>query len=264
MLQVPQFAQLGKVFRTLPPVELTEPETEYVVKVVKHLFDNHVVFQFNCTNTVNDQLLEKVCVATVASNPGWKAVLQIPLEKLAYGETASCFVCYEIPEELDAACTGAAFSCTLKFVVKDCDPSTGEPDDTEGYPDEYVLEDVQLALADHVLKVANVDFAGSWEDLGPESELEDTFVLSTYSSLQQAIQSIQGFLGMHACERSDQVAEGKSTHTLFLSGVFRGGAKILVRARLALGLGGEPGVTMSMTVRSSDSTVPELILTSVG
>lgn len=30
------------------------------------------------------------------------------------------------------------FNCTLKFVVKDCDPNTGEPDD-EGYEDEYVV-----------------------------------------------------------------------------------------------------------------------------
>ena len=32
------------------------------------------------------------------------------------------------------------FTNTLKFVVKDCDPSTGEPDD-EGYEDEYVVSD---------------------------------------------------------------------------------------------------------------------------
>ena len=30
------------------------------------------------------------------------------------------------------------FSCTLKFIVKDCDPNTGEADD-EGYEDEYVV-----------------------------------------------------------------------------------------------------------------------------
>ena len=30
------------------------------------------------------------------------------------------------------------FTNTLKFVVKDCDPSTGEPDE-EGYEDEYVV-----------------------------------------------------------------------------------------------------------------------------
>jgi len=33
----------------------------------------------------------------------------------------------------------ASFSCTLKFIVKDCDPATGEPDDDEGYDDEYVV-----------------------------------------------------------------------------------------------------------------------------
>jgi coatomer protein complex subunit gamma len=30
------------------------------------------------------------------------------------------------------------FLNTLKFVVKDCDPNTGEPDDV-GYEDEYVV-----------------------------------------------------------------------------------------------------------------------------
>lgn len=204
----------------------------------------------------------EVSVATVAVHPDWKVVLQVPLEKLAYQETGSCFVCYAIPEEPEVACN-VTFSNTLKYVVKDCDPATGEPDDTDGYPDEYVLEDVELALSDYVLKVAIADFSGSWEEMGPESELEDTFVLSNYSTLTQAIQNIQGFLGMHACERSDQVPEGKATHTLLLAGVFRGGDKILVRSRLAL-IESKEGVTMNMAVRSTDPAIPELILTSVG
>jgi hypothetical protein len=41
-------------------VELTEAETEYAVNVVKHIFDRHVVFQYNCTNTIPEQLLENV------------------------------------------------------------------------------------------------------------------------------------------------------------------------------------------------------------
>lgn len=41
-------------------MELTEPETEYAVNVVKHIFDSHVVFQYNCTNTIPEQLLENV------------------------------------------------------------------------------------------------------------------------------------------------------------------------------------------------------------
>ena len=47
------------------PVELTEAETEYAVNVVKHIFDQHVVFQYNCTNTIPEQLLENVCIISL-------------------------------------------------------------------------------------------------------------------------------------------------------------------------------------------------------
>lgn len=43
-------------------------------------------------------------------------------------------------------------------------------------------------------------------------------------------------------------------------GVFRGGHDVLVRSRLALA----DGVTMQVTVRSSDETVVDIILASVG
>ena len=43
-------------------MELTEAETEYAVNVVKHIFDGHVVFQYNCTNTIPEQLLENVII----------------------------------------------------------------------------------------------------------------------------------------------------------------------------------------------------------
>lgn len=45
-------------------MELTEAETEYAVNVVKHIFDRHVVFQYNCTNTIPEQLLEDVMTNT--------------------------------------------------------------------------------------------------------------------------------------------------------------------------------------------------------
>lgn len=37
------------------------------------------------------------------------------------------------------------FGATLKFVVKDCDPTTGEPDTDEGYHDTYMVSNfIQL------------------------------------------------------------------------------------------------------------------------
>lgn len=47
-------------FQSSAPVELTEAETEYSVNVVKHIYDGHVVLQYNCTNTIPEQLLEEV------------------------------------------------------------------------------------------------------------------------------------------------------------------------------------------------------------
>ena len=44
-------------------VQLTEDETEYCVVAIKHIYDSAIVFQFTCTNTVAEQVLERVTVA---------------------------------------------------------------------------------------------------------------------------------------------------------------------------------------------------------
>lgn len=65
---------------------------------------------------------------------------------------------------------------------------------------------------------------------------------------------------MQPCERSDKVPEGKSSHSLYLAGVFRGGVDVLVKSRLAL----QDTVTMQITVRSTDPEISELITSAVG
>lgn len=57
---IPEFQGLGPLFKSSEPVQLTEAETEYVVRCIKHTFSRHMVFQFDCTNTLNDQLLQRV------------------------------------------------------------------------------------------------------------------------------------------------------------------------------------------------------------
>ena len=43
---------------------MTEDETEYMVQCVKHVFEEHVLFQFTVNNTVEDQLLEQLSVVS--------------------------------------------------------------------------------------------------------------------------------------------------------------------------------------------------------
>lgn len=174
----------------------------------------------------------------------------------------------------------ATFSCVLKFIVKDCDPNTGEPDNEEGYEDEYALENVEVNVADHVQKVLKPNFGASWEEIGAENELEDTYALSMPSlegnwfqimrekekiknlnEFIDAVKSIVQFIGMQPCERTEKIPEGKNTHVLLLAGIYRGGHDVLVRAKLAFSDG---GVAMQLTIRSSDSSVPDVIAQAVG
>lgn len=61
-VQVPELAHVGKLFKSCEPVRLTEEDTEYCIMCVKHIYEGHVVFQFDCTNTIQEQVLESATV----------------------------------------------------------------------------------------------------------------------------------------------------------------------------------------------------------
>uniref|UniRef100_A0A8C8GI09 Coatomer subunit gamma n=1 Tax=Oncorhynchus tshawytscha TaxID=74940 RepID=A0A8C8GI09_ONCTS len=212
---IPEFQGLGSLFKTSEAVQLTEAETEYVVRCVKHTFARHMVFQFDCTNTLNDQLLQKVMVQMEPSE-AYEVLHYVPAANLPYSQPGSCYSLVRLPED-DPTAVSCTFSCTLKYLVKDCDPNTGEPDD-DGYDDEYVLEDLEVTVADHIQKVLKPNFAAAWDEVGDDFEKEETFALASVRTLDEAVGNIISFLGMQPCERSDKVPENKNSHILFLAG----------------------------------------------
>ncbi|GMQ05059.1 hypothetical protein CsSME_00050242 [Camellia sinensis var. sinensis] len=89
----------GKKPLSSAPVELTEAETEYAVNAVQHIFDRHVVFQYNCTNSIPEQLLENVTVVVDASDTEkFTEVSTRPLRSLPYDSPGQTFVVFEKPE----------------------------------------------------------------------------------------------------------------------------------------------------------------------
>uniref|UniRef100_A0A8C0X2E2 Coatomer subunit gamma n=1 Tax=Castor canadensis TaxID=51338 RepID=A0A8C0X2E2_CASCN len=254
---IPEFMNLGPLFKSSEPVQLTEAETEYFVRCIKHMFTDHIVFQFDCTNTLNDQLLEKVTVQMEPSD-SYEVLCCIPAPSLTYNQPGICYTLVRLPDE-DPTAVASTFSCTMKFTVRDCDPNTGVPDE-DGYDDEYVLEDLEVTVSDHIQKVLKPNFAAAWEEVGDTFEKEETFALSSTKTLEEAVNNIITFLGMQPCERSDKVPDNKNSHSLYLAGVYRGGYDLLVRSRLALA----DGVTMQVTVRSKERTPVDVILASVG
>ncbi|ALC45581.1 gammaCop [Drosophila busckii] len=259
LAQLPGIQVLGPIHRSTPPIQLTESETEYTVQCIKHIFGRHVVFQFDCVNTLSDQFLENVRVELTLPE-GFTQCAVIPCLKLPYNELQTTFVIVEFPQEV--CFSTATFGATLRFAVKDCDPNTGEPDSDEGYDDEYMLEDLEITVADQIQKTKKTNFQVAWDAADSEEWLqaEDTFVLSAVNNLQDAVNTIIKILGLGAANLSEKVPEGTHLHTLHCSGTFRGGVEVLVRAKLAL----SEGVTLNLTVRSTDQEVAELITAAIG
>lgn len=185
LLNVPELKAYGPVLRSSPPVELTESETEYVVSVIKHIFKEYIVLQYEVKNTLADVVLEEV---SVIATPSEEEVLEeefiIPVAKLETNQPGTVYVSFKK--------TGASpypvttFSNVLKFTSKEIDPTTGEPDES-GYEDEYGVEDLELVGSDYVVPAFSGSFDHIWEQTGANGEEEsETLQLSNTKSIAGA------------------------------------------------------------------------------
>ena len=86
---------------------------------------------------MNDQLLEKVTVQMDGSAEGFEVVHYTPCPVIKCNDMGTAYTLVKLPAD-SSAVTGT-LSCTLKYTVKDCDPTTGVPDDEEGYADEFTV-----------------------------------------------------------------------------------------------------------------------------
>jgi len=144
------FARLGALRSSTPPVEVTEAETAYQVTLVKHLFERHVVFQYNVTNTIKEQHLKNVGVK-IGSDDGttssWYPSLPevtehvvvdggfivrkvMPAAEIGYNSTEQIYAVLERPPKEDGASYRPAkqsFFHHLTFSVHDVDVSVRFP-----------------------------------------------------------------------------------------------------------------------------------------
>ena len=128
------------------------------------------------------------------------------------------------------------------------------------YADEYVLEDLDLFVADYMQRITKQDFHTVWDELGDDNEVEETYALSNFKSLDEAIKNLVTYMGMQVSDRTDRVPDGKTAHTVYMSGIFRGETEVLIRAKLALT---PDGITMKLSVRSQVLEVSEYIASAI-
>ena len=182
---VPDLASYGPVLQsTRKPVPLTESETEYVVTAVKHVFKEHVVFQFNIRNTLPDTILEQVAVVMTPTSgeTGLTEDFIIPVPLLKAEAPGTVYVSFSRDSPADFAV--GSFSNVLKFTSKEVDPDTGEPEE-DGYADEYQVEEVELGAGDYI-SPAYVAFSSEFDRLRTAHSQTETFALTALESIQGA------------------------------------------------------------------------------
>ncbi|KAI9822196.1 MAG: coatomer subunit gamma [Phylliscum demangeonii] len=261
--QIPEFKRYGAPLKSSGVVELTESETEYVVSVVKHIFKEHVVLQFDLTNTLADTVLENVSVVATPSDDEGEAALEeefiIPVAKLATDEPGTVYVSFKASDP-DQAFPSATFTNVLKFTSKEIDPASGEADEA-GFEDEYQVEDVDLNGSDYVIPAYAGSFNAIWSQLGPAAhEATETLQLGAVKSIADAVEQLAKALSLQPLEGSD-VPVSHSTHTLKLFGKTVLGGKVAAMVKMAYSA--KTGVTTLISVRSEEEGVATLVLRAV-
>ncbi|KAL0580682.1 coatomer subunit gamma [Marasmius crinis-equi] len=262
LAEVPEFASYGSVLNsTSTPVQLTERETEYQVTCVKHIFKEYVVFQYNVSNTLPDTVLERVEVIMTpqSEDSGLTEEFIIPLPSLS-ASTSPGIVYVSFSRDDPEQYAIGSFSCLLKFISKEVDPSTGEPEE-EGYSDEYPLDEIELAAGGDYIIPSYSTFGSEWDRLHSAPSVTETFSLSAMESLRAACDSLIEVLKMEPLGGSE-IPQSTSVHTLQMSGlVVGGGGKVLARCRMTFAKG--QGVTLELAVRAESQQVCDLVLAAV-
>ena len=182
-MSIPEMKEFGGVLKSSAVVELTEAETEYVVTVVKHIFKEYVVVQFEIKNTLPDTVLENVSVvATPSDEEELEEVFIIPAEKLPAGEPGKVYVAFKKANG-EGSLPTSSFSNVLKFTSKEIDPTTNEPEES-GYDDEYEVGDFELTGSDYVIPTYAGNYNHLWASVGAAGEeAQETLQLSGINSI---------------------------------------------------------------------------------
>jgi coatomer protein complex subunit gamma len=254
---IDEIKALGELYKSCPMVELTEPESEYFVSLTKHIYPNHVVFQFFVTNNMEDQQLENVTVELEPEEEDWEEEFAIPEPVLKFRVEGCALVVFTRPE---GGYSSGSMTATLKFEVKDVD-SEGEPLG-DGIEDQYQLEDVEVAEADFMIgdnSLGLVAFRSQWESLGNSNEMVKKYSLGL-DSLQAAVDAVIELLAMSPCEASGTVPDDARSHAANLCGNYLGGIRVFCRAGFMMG---KNGVTLKIAIRSEDTELNKTLVAAI-
>jgi coatomer protein complex subunit gamma len=104
----------------------------------------------------------------------------IPIPSLSANSSGTVYVSFTRSSPSEYAV--GSFSNSLKFVSKELDPESGEPEE-DGYDDEYQVEELDLGAGDYIVP-SYATFATEWDRLRTGANATETFALTALDSLK--------------------------------------------------------------------------------
>ncbi|KAI9660846.1 MAG: coatomer subunit gamma [Trizodia sp. TS-e1964] len=261
--KIPELNAYGPVIKSSPTIELTESETEYVVTAVKHIFQEHIVIQYDVKNTLPDTVLEDVSIIATPSLDDEEVTIEedfiIPVARLATDEPGTVYVSFK-KSEGERSYPVVSLTNILKFTSKEIDPTSKEPEE-DGYDDEYQVEDLEINGSDYMVPAFAGSFNHIWEQIGAAGdEVEETLQLESIKNITDATEQIIKALSLQALEGTD-LPVNTSIHTLKLFGKTVTGGKVAALVRMAFSA--KSGLTTKITIRSEEQNIAALVISSV-
>ncbi|EDO16469.1 hypothetical protein Kpol_1066p36 [Vanderwaltozyma polyspora DSM 70294] len=251
LLSIEQFKEFGTLVNSSNSVALTEPEAEFVVRGVKHLFKEHVVFQFSITNTLTDVILDNVSVACTPEDPEnsqLEELFTIPIDRLAPSTEAASYIAFRKSEDI----VMEGFLCNLTFTTKELNPDTNEPfDGDEGFQDEYEIDSIFLNAGDYIKSSFIGDFTTTFDEL-PNEEVA-VYNIHENISLQEVIDKLVTNTSCLPLENTQFAPNDSNSHVLKLFGKSAlTGVKIALTVRM---IKSSKGIALKAQGKSEDATL---------
>lgn len=246
---IEEFKGFGPIINTSKDIPLTETEAEFVVTGVKHLFKNHVVLQFNITDTLTDVALDNVsvvCTPEIENSTELEEVVTIPIERLMPSETSVCYVAFKKSE----GNIMEGFLNTLYFTTRELDPNTHEAfEGDEGFQDEYEIDSIFLTAGDYIKGAFVGNFSACFDEL-PHSEVA-VYNIKENISLQDIVDRLVVNTSCLPLENTQFAPSDSNTHTLKLFGKsVMSGARIALVVRM---IKSSKGIALKAEGRSDDA-----------
>lgn len=250
LMSIEQIKEFGPLVNSSQIVALTESEAEFVVRGVKHLFANNVVFQFNITNTLTDTALDNVTVTcTPEVEPSeLEELFTIPIDRLLPSAEAACYVAFKKTEDM----VMESFLTNLMFTTKEVNPETNEPfEGDEGFQDEYDIDSIFLNAGDYIKSSFVGDFTKAFDEL-PNEEVA-VYNIKENISLQELVDRLVVNTSCLPLENTQYAPSDSNSHTVKLFGQSASkGTKIALIVKL---IKTSKGIAIKAQGRAEDATL---------